>query len=167
VKLLTGAVQSRACDLTEEEARAIADLWIRLEHLLKQDVEGQLWAALVLAWNIEELQEDTERLDPRLRIVHADSQRIVDAAGLSAHPGWRPPELEVPPFDLGEEPVSSHPVCTARSIQWAVGQGGFWTTSGTHRAEYSQAIRPFEIVFDCGSSTAGVLSTALLEYKPA
>jgi hypothetical protein len=51
-------------------------------------------------------------------------------------------------------------------VQWAVGQGGFWTTSGTYRPTGGSPERSFEIVFDCGSSTSGGLTRALNKYRP-
>jgi hypothetical protein len=49
--------------------------------------------------------------------------------------------------------------CQAMSVQWPVGQGGFWTTAGIYSSDAGH--RWFEFCFDCGTSTRDALARSI------
>jgi beta-lactamase superfamily II metal-dependent hydrolase len=160
---LTDLVEATDSRLSEEGAFKIVSLWIDYRRLCALQPVNAFEAAL-LARLHEDLCRARDRLDARARLMHDRLPQIIAAVGLDSHPGWEPGTPETALF-TAVRPPRPRRVCKAHMTQWAVGQGGFWTTSGTYRN--GGAHRRFELVYDCGSSTNGGLDQALSTYRPA
>jgi beta-lactamase superfamily II metal-dependent hydrolase len=160
--LLTEALRRRSSEPPQETDKTIADLWIELQQLRSVEPRN-VSEALALKELCKGHAYARDQLEPRARQVYDNLREISRDAGLNSHPGWGPDARALPPDATRLPQVRG--VCRARITQWAVGQGGFWTTSGTYRN--GAVHRRFDLVYDCGSSTAGAVTRALNNYHPA
>jgi beta-lactamase superfamily II metal-dependent hydrolase len=158
-KRLVEAIHSWEPQLTNKQAEAVLILGLAFHDLCKINVEGDLWGAVIWGKLLEFFRGARNQLDPVSLEIFAEFSKIVATAGLSTHKGWEHAKESAP------KAVTPMWVCEARMTQWAVGQGGFWTTSGVYHARPSS--RSFELVYDCGSSTSGGLDHSFRTYRPA
>jgi Metallo-beta-lactamase superfamily len=158
VRILGGAIRKRSPEVTQAQVAMLADLWALRIDLCTIRVLGLFSPA---AWKrfAEHFHMKRRQLGPVLSPIWERLGELMEADGL-----W---EQVVEARNGATFGAPRHYRCTAEMVQWAVGQGGFWTTSGRLRGPEGRPGRTFEVLFDCGTSTASGLVRAFREFHPA
>lgn len=153
---LAATIRHRAPGMTSTQALAIGSLWILRHRILTLRLMGRISSAAFKRF-AKELRGREEQLNRAQLLIYRGLRGLPESDGLWA--------LLTQLLDLRIRPWREYR-CTAEMVQWAVGQGGFWTTSSTYRSRTGNDERTVEVIFDCGSSTAGGLERALKEFRP-